>query len=55
MKSELILNEELKKSIRDIFIKNKYPLKSIDFIKIYFESEEAVQKKSNGNWHLHLQ
>lgn len=55
LKSDLILNQGLKKSIEDIFIKHQYPNNSIGKIQIYFESQETVNNESKGDWHLHLQ
>jgi hypothetical protein len=55
LKSNLILNQGLKKDIKDIFIKYQFPIDSIGEIQIYFESQETVNQESKGDWHIHLQ
>jgi hypothetical protein len=54
VKSQLERNGILNKQLRDLLVKVGYPEKSIDEVKIGFESEETVNRESNGDWYLHF-
>lgn len=54
IKDQLERDGILKKQLRDVLVKVRYPEKSIDKVKIGFESEETVNRESNGDWYLHF-
>jgi len=55
MKERLKANVELNNALRNTLITNEYPIEALDNVYIDFESQETVDRESNGDWHLHLQ
>ena len=53
-KSKLKSNIDLIHNLRPVFDHHSYPQQAIPFVTINFESEETVQRESNGNWWNHL-
>ena len=54
LKLNLKSNYELLTKIKEIFYKNNYPEEAINKIHIEFESQETVNRESNGNWYIHF-
>jgi hypothetical protein len=54
VKSEFESNSKLLEELRETFLKNNYPEQAIPFIHIGFESQETVDRESNGNWYNHF-
>lgn len=50
LKDDLKLNSEL----RQLLEKHKYPTNVQKFVHIGFESQETVDRESNGNWYHHF-
>jgi putative membrane protein len=55
MKEQLKANVELNNALRNTLITNEYPVEARGNVYIDFESQETVDRESNGDWHLHLQ
>jgi hypothetical protein len=55
MKHELESNIDLNKDLRNLLAKNEYPVEAQKFVYISFESQETVDRESNGDWHIHFQ
>ncbi len=53
-KCDLENNEILGKFLRELSDKNNYPIDSRKFVAIGFESQESVDRESNGNWWHHF-
>jgi hypothetical protein len=49
-KQRLELNKELIKTLRGLFEKYDYPEKARALVHIGFESQETVERDSNGDW-----
>lgn len=47
-------NEQLKQELRNTLVEFNYPEKAIPFVYIDFESQETVNRESNGNWYYHF-
>lgn len=45
---------DLEKNLRSILETCNYPMEAIDRITISFESQETVDRESNGSWFNHL-
>ncbi|MBX7151980.1 hypothetical protein K1X84_10095 [bacterium] len=54
MKVSLKSNMELKHKLKDILIKHDYPESARPFVSIDFESQETVDRESDGNWYHHF-
>lgn len=54
IKSELENNKELKQNLRQLLDKNEFPIDSRKYVAIEFESQETVDRESNGNWWHHF-
>lgn len=54
IKTELKLNIQFMDSIIEIFRIHNYPEEAWPFLIIDFESQETVNRESNGDWYLHL-
>jgi hypothetical protein len=54
MKLDLKSNEKLLKDLREILVKHNYPQQAIPFVIIDFESQETVDRDSNGSWYDHF-
>ncbi|WP_443946592.1 hypothetical protein ACJVDH_05835 [Pedobacter sp. AW1-32] len=54
IKSELKLNYEIMIKLEDTLCRHKYPEQAIPFVQIDFESQETVDRDSNGNWYHHF-
>lgn len=54
MKHRLEKDNDLNAALREILVKNEYPTKAIKSVHIGFESEETVQRESNGDWYVHF-
>lgn len=54
VKSKLESTQELRNKLRVILIKHNYPKEAISFVYIGFESQETVDRESNGNWYHHF-
>lgn len=54
MKNKLEQNKELKKQLKNLLIKYEYPQEAINDVFIGFESQETVDRESNGDWYLHF-
>lgn len=53
-KRDLENDEILCKGLRVLLDKNDYPIDSSKFVSIGFESQETVDRESNGNWWHHF-
>ena len=53
-KERLELNSDLMDNIRLLFDKYDYPEQARKHVHIGFESQEAVDRESNGDWYLHF-
>lgn len=53
-KSKLIDNKVLNDELRNVLVQNHYPEEAIDDVYIGFESQETVDRESNGDWYLHF-
>ena len=54
VKSDLNSDSDLVNKLREILIKHNYPEKAVPLVHIGFESQETVDKVSNGDWSLHF-
>ena len=54
VKSELESNLDLLNKLKNVLVKYKYPEHARVHVKIGFESQETVDKESNGNWFHHF-
>ena len=54
IKAELERDEELKNKLKNVLIKNEYPIEAIHNVQIGFESKETVNRESKGDWYLHF-
>lgn len=54
IKLELKRNEKLKTELRQILVDNEYPKDVQDSVYIDFESQQTVDKESDGNWYIHF-
>ena len=54
MKDRLAVEPDLPNEIRSILIKNNYPHQSVDEVYIGIESQETVDRESDGDWYLHF-
>lgn len=54
MKNELAVNSEVNESLRLLLEKNNYPDESRNSVFIGFESQETVDRESDGNWYHHF-
>ena len=52
-KSMLENNQDLLSELRGLLSKHNYPPEAIENVCIGFESEETVNRDSNGNWYRH--
>lgn len=53
-KVSLESKQDLKRKINSLFIKYHYPKEAIEDVFIGFESQENVNRVSDGNWYLHF-
>ena len=54
MKFILKSNNDLLNKLKQLFYKHNYPLESINYVYIGFESQETVDRESNGDWYVHF-
>jgi hypothetical protein len=54
MKKQLELESDLINSIRFLLNKYNYPDEAIKYVHIGFESQETVDRESQGDWYIHL-
>jgi hypothetical protein len=54
MKSKLRSDEQLVKQLRSLLDKHDYPQQARASVIIDFESQETVDRESNGNWYAHF-
>jgi hypothetical protein len=54
IKKELESNQDLKNQLRNILFKYEYPKNAINSVFIGFESQETVNRESQGDWYLHF-
>jgi len=53
-KEKLAKDDALNKQLKDILFNNDYPLEAISDVYIGFESQETVNRDSDGDWYLHF-
>ncbi|MPT31987.1 MAG: hypothetical protein E2600_10060 [Chryseobacterium sp.] len=53
MKEKLIANKELYLKLRHLLEVYDYPNEAKKYVFIGFESQETVDRESDGNWYLH--
>jgi hypothetical protein len=53
-KLKLESNTELHNRLRNTLVKHDYPYEAISSVHIGFESQETVNRESNGNWYEHF-
>ncbi len=41
-------------SLKEVLIKHDYPKEAIDLVHIGIESQETVERESDGNWYNHF-
>lgn len=54
IKLRLQSNHELMNKLKGTLVKHNYPLNARPFVHIGFESQETVDKESNGSWYEHF-
>lgn len=54
-KERLSSDSLLHNKLINVLHKYKYPYASINQVQFWFESQEKVDKVSDGNWHNHIQ
>lgn len=54
MKKELENNITLNDKLRRVLDKHQYPANAQKYIRIEFESQETVDRESEGNWYYHF-
>src|ERR1041385_4110025 len=54
MKTSFESDEKLMKRLRDLLEKYDYPLEARPHVAIGYESQETVDRKSNGDWYVHF-
>ncbi|RKR85418.1 hypothetical protein BDD43_5689 [Mucilaginibacter gracilis] len=54
VKHELESNLELNQLLRSLLEKHRYPLAAQPHVFISFESQETVDRESDGNWYHHF-
>ena len=52
-KERLIRDNGLYKELRKLLVTHDYPISGRDEVHIGFESQETVDRESNGNWYHH--
>ncbi|HPA63520.1 MAG TPA: hypothetical protein PLH15_03825 [Spirochaetota bacterium] len=52
-RDRLVKDSDLMKKLRKILEENNYPISGRNRVYIGFESQETVDRESNGNWFLH--
>jgi hypothetical protein len=53
-KTELQNDIELNANLRNLLVKYNYPPEAQNLVYISFESQETVDRESNGNWYHHF-
>ncbi|HWZ34736.1 MAG TPA: hypothetical protein VNW51_01180 [Mucilaginibacter sp.] len=53
-KNRLESDKELHRKLRNLLIEYDYPENARDSVGIEFESQETVDRESNGNWYHHF-
>jgi len=53
-KDILASNSELTKTIRQLFDQYDYPKEARDSVYIGYESQQTVDRESNGDWYVHF-
>lgn len=53
-KHEMQNNIQLNKELRQLLEEYEYPIEAQKFVSIGFESQETVNRESNGNWWYHF-
>lgn len=53
-KNLLKSNIELQKELKDLLAKQNYPLNAIKYVQINIESQEMVNRESEGSWYYHF-
>jgi hypothetical protein len=54
LKSKFETDSKLLIELNNTLAKNNYPSDSIPFVHIGFESQETVNRESNGDWYKHF-
>lgn len=54
VKNKLSSDDSLKEILRNTIIKAEYPSEAVDDVFVGFESQETVDRESNGDWYLHF-
>jgi hypothetical protein len=54
IKDQLAKNISLNEELRSLLIKNNYPEQARRHVYIGFESQETVDRESNGSWYVHF-
>jgi len=54
LKDRLKNNDILHRDLRSLLDKNDYPSEAREHVKMGFESQETVDRESNGNWYHHF-
>lgn len=54
LKSKLESNGELTNELKNLLVRHDYPEQARRFVHIGFESQESVNRESNGNWYHHF-
>lgn len=54
VKNILQSNTQLVKNLRGLLEKHNYPVQARENVFIGFESQETVDRNSNGDWYLHF-
>ena len=53
-KLSLLSNQQIMNSLKEVLIKHDYPKEAIDLVHIGIESQETVERESDGNWYNHF-
>jgi hypothetical protein len=53
-KTTLESDKDLLNTLKETLIKHNYPKDAIPFVSIGFESQETVNRESNGDWYMHF-
>ena len=54
IKKKLENDKTLNNELKNILIKNEYPKDAINNVHIGFESQETVERESNGDWYMYF-
>ncbi|WP_029272583.1 hypothetical protein [Flavobacterium sp. KJJ] len=54
VRNKLSNDKILKETLRNVIINAEYPIEAVNDVFVGFESQETVDRESNGDWYLHF-